>query len=47
MALIDLATINFAGRGNGGSSPGTRNPDFDLDYNQDFRAALPETDESE
>ena len=41
-ALIDLATINFAGRGS--SSPGERLPDYNADYSQDYRAALPEND---
>ena len=39
-ALIDLAKINFAGRGSG--DPGERLPDYNADYSQDYRAALPE-----
>lgn len=38
-ALIDLAKINFAGRG---SSSGEHLPDYNADYSQDYRAALPE-----
>lgn len=45
MALIDLATINFAGRG--GASPGERLPDYNADYSQDYRAAVPEPEEEQ
>lgn len=38
-AVIDLATINFHGRGGGGS--GQHDPDYNVDYNADFRAAEP------
>lgn len=38
-ALIDLAKINFAGRG---SESGEHLPDYNADYSQDYRAALPE-----
>lgn len=38
-ALIDLAKINFAGRGSGS---GEKLPDYNADYSQDYRAALPE-----
>ncbi len=37
---INLGTINFYGRVGGGS--GYPGPDFNVDYNQDFRAAEPE-----
>lgn len=38
-ALIDLAKINFAGRGSGS---GERLPDYNADYSQDYRAGVPE-----
>lgn len=37
--VIDLATINFVPGGGGGS--GQRDPDYNVDYNGDFRAAEP------
>ena len=37
--VIDLATINFRP---GGGGSGQRLPDFNADFNGDFRAAEPE-----
>ena len=40
--VINLGTINFYGYGSGGG--GSAGPDFNVDYNQDFRAAVQEED---
>lgn len=40
--VINLGTINFYGYGSGGG--GSAGPDFNVDYNQDFRAVVPEED---